>query len=93
MDIVGTQNIETKFTAVTASESAKIIVDLSGVEFIASIGIGVIVLEVNALLLRGGRLVLLNPQKNVRDALEVTLITNIALVATDLDAAITMLES
>jgi len=39
MDIDGTQKIDMKFTAVTASESANVIVDLSGVEFISSIGI------------------------------------------------------
>lgn len=93
MDIFGTQDIETKFTAVTASEAAKVIVDLSGVDFMASIGIGVIVRAVNALFLRGGKLVMLNPQDNVCDALEMTMITKVAPITYDLNSAFALLEN
>jgi len=92
MDIFGSQEIETRFTAATASESSKIILDLSEVDFMASIGIGVIVRAVNALLQRGGKLVILNPQANVRDALEMTLITKVAPIINDLESALALLE-
>ncbi len=58
LDIQGTEAIGTKFTALTATDAHRIVVDLSGVDFLASIGIRSLVTNAKAQQQRGGRLVL-----------------------------------
>jgi len=93
MDIVGTQEIDTRLTVATASESANIIIDLSAVEFMASIGIGVLVRAANALLHRKGKIVFMNPQSNVLHALESTQINKVVPIVNNLEAAREFLKS
>lgn len=87
MDIVGTQEIETRFTALVASETSKIIIDLLGFEFMSSIGIGIIVRVADALLRRGGKIVILNPRVEVLRVLESTQITKVIPVFNDIGSA------
>jgi anti-sigma B factor antagonist len=58
LDIPGTGAIETKFAALAASAKHKIIVDLTAVSFLASIGIRAIISNAKAQQQRGGRMVL-----------------------------------
>ncbi len=58
LDIQGTDAIGTKFTILAATEARRIVVDLSGVDFLASIGIRSLVSNAKAQQQRGGRLVL-----------------------------------
>jgi len=69
LDIQGTGDIETPFTGHTASKKAKVIVDLSELDFIASIGIRLLITTAKAQANRGGKLVLLNPKPLVKDAI------------------------
>jgi anti-anti-sigma factor len=55
MDIPGTEQIDLRLAAETATEKAFVILDLSGVEFLASVGIGALVRSAKALRMRGGR--------------------------------------
>jgi anti-anti-sigma factor len=87
MDIAGTQEIDFKLTVTIAAESSNIIIDLSDVEFMASIGIGVLVRAANALLRRKGKMVFMNPQPNVYATLESTQITQVVPVVNDLESA------
>lgn len=93
MDIDGTQKIDMRLTAVTASESANVIVDLSGVDFMSSIGIGVLVRSANALKQRQGKIVLLNPQPSVFKVLEATQINTIIPIVYDMESARALLKS
>jgi anti-sigma B factor antagonist len=93
MDIDGTQEIDTRLTVATASESANVVIDLSGVDFMSSIGIGVLVRAANALKRRHGKIVLLNPQPIVSLVLEATHIGTIMPIATDMDSARALLNS
>jgi anti-sigma B factor antagonist len=93
MDIDGTQKIDTRFTVATASESANVIVDLSGVDFISSIGIGVLVRSANALKLRQGKIVVLNPQPSVFKVLEATQINTVIPIVFDMESARALLKS
>ena len=43
MDIIGTQQIDLKLTALTSTRKAQVLVDLSNVTFLASIGIRTLV--------------------------------------------------
>lgn len=58
MDIPGTAEIEMKFTALTATAARQIVVDLTGVDFLASIGIRALISNAKALQRRGGRMIL-----------------------------------
>jgi anti-anti-sigma factor len=93
MDIVGTQDIDVRFTGLTASKGGFFIVDLSGVTFLASIGIRTFITSAKALTRRGGKMVLLNPQPMVENVLKVSWIDTILPIFFDLDAARIALKS
>ncbi len=93
MDMYGTQDIETRLTVAAAVEKANIILDLSDVEFMASIGMGVIIRAANALRMQEGKIVIFNPRPGVRDALEKTLIHTVIPVTDNLESAISLLQS
>lgn len=58
LDIAGTDAISLQFTALTASARQRAVVDLSTVDFLASIGIRAIVANARAMQQRGSRMVL-----------------------------------
>ena len=58
LDVPGTDAISTRFAALAASSQHRIVVDLTGVSFLASMGIRALVVNAKAQLQRGGRLVL-----------------------------------
>ena len=87
MDIEGTQAIDLKFTALTANRRAAVIVDLSQVSFLASIGMRTLLSSAKALAQKGGRMVILNPQPMVASALATAGIDTLVPVFPDLDAA------
>ncbi len=73
LDIVGTGEIETRFTALAASTAKRVVVDLSNVTFLASIGIRALISVAKAQQQRGGRVVLVvEDQSTVAKTLEVT---------------------
>ncbi len=58
LDIQGTDAIAAKFTALAASAQRRVVVDLTAVSFLASIGIRALITSAKALQQRGGRMVL-----------------------------------
>jgi len=58
LDIEGSEAIALKFTTLSATAARRIVVDLTGVSFLASIGIRSIISNAKALAQRGGRMVL-----------------------------------
>lgn len=68
LDIAGAEVIALPL-ATLAGAKKDVIVDMSGVTFIASIGIRHLVSATKALSRRGGRLVLVNPNEMVKDVL------------------------
>ena len=91
LDIIGTDEIETKFTGYCAGEKVRVIVDLSGVDFLASIGIRLLMLTAKSVASRGGRMVILNPISGVQDVLELTGIPAIIPIYSHLESAETIL--
>lgn len=71
-DITEVNQIETKFAAYCSGEKLSVIVDLSGVEYLASIGIRLLVINAKSLKTRNGRMVLLSPTTDVMSVLEIT---------------------
>jgi len=87
MDIEWTNQIDLRLSAETSVERASVVVDLTEVEFMASVGIGALVRSYKALKLRGGRMVLLNPQKVVELVLDRTLVNTLIPICYDLKTA------
>jgi anti-sigma B factor antagonist len=91
LDILGVGAIETKFAAYCSGENARVLVDLSQVDFLASIGIRLLTINAKSLTSRDGRMALLNPTPEVRKALDVTGIAKVIPVYDDIEPAETML--
>jgi anti-anti-sigma factor len=93
LDFKGVDEIETKFAGYSTGDRSKVLVDLSEVEFLTSIGVRLVVTTAKSVANRGGKLVLLNPNENVKGVLEMTGIMDIIPVHMDLKAAIADLNA
>ena len=87
LDISGVSEIENEFSERCTGEQPRVIVDLSEVDFLASIGIRLLTLNAKSIAGRGGRMVLLHPQPAVRQILEITGIPAIIPVHDGLESA------
>lgn len=87
LDIGGVGRIENQFYAHCAGENPRVLVDLSDLEFLSSIGIRLLILNAKSVSSRGGRMVLLGPSPEVRSILEVTGITMIIPIYDGLESA------
>jgi anti-sigma B factor antagonist len=87
LDVVGLQRVETRFFAFTAAARRNTILDLAGLEFIASLGIGMLISSAKTLWQHGAKMVLVNPRPDVDAVLRMTGIDNaIPIVASIADA-------
>jgi anti-anti-sigma factor len=88
LDIVGTGEIETKFTALAAATAKRILIDLTNVTFLASIGIRALISAAKSQQQRGGRVVLVvTSDSTVAKTLAVTGVDAILPMFTDLSKA------
>jgi anti-anti-sigma factor len=90
-DIIGTGQIETKFSGYCSGNNVRAVVDMSKVDFLASIGIRLLMLTAKSVASRGGKIVILNPTPDVFSVLEVTGIPAIIPVYSSLESAETIL--
>ena len=91
LDILGVGEIETKFTGYCAGENPRVLVDLTDVDYLASIGIRLLLINAKSVASRKGRMVLLNPNPEVKNILEVSGIPAIIPVYDGLESAETVL--
>ena len=87
MDVDGSREIDLKFTTLTATRQAYVIIDLALVDFLSSLGLGTLVRCAKAQFSRHGKVVLLSPQPNVAKVLETTQVDQILPVLYDFDEA------
>ena len=87
LDIQGANAIDNRFAFAVTTSKAPVLVDLSGVDFIASIGIRLLLQNAKSLKSRGGKLALYKPQPLVAEALTTAGIDLLIPVYDDLDAA------
>ena len=87
MDIAGTDAISVRLASFAATDNRRVILDLSGVDFLASIGVRAILQNARAHHLRGGALVLLAPQPLVDEVLQAAGVPNVVPIVADLDSA------
>jgi anti-sigma B factor antagonist len=91
LDITGTGEIETQLAGYCGGENVRVLIDLSDVDFLASIGIRLLTVTAKSIASRGGKLVLLNPTPDVQHVLDVTGITAIIPVYSNFESAETIL--
>jgi len=87
MDIAGTDVISVPLAALAATDNRRVILDLSAVEFLASIGVRAILQNARAHHMRGGALVLLGPSPLIEEVLVTAGVPNVVPVVADLAAA------
>jgi anti-sigma B factor antagonist len=87
LDIAGAGEIDMPFSIISGKYT-KVIVDLAGVTFLASIGIRVLVKAARTIGRRSGRFVVFNPTEEARKVLRSTGIDAIIPVVADEKAAI-----
>jgi anti-anti-sigma factor len=90
LDIAGAERIAVPL-ATLASAKQGVVIDMSGVTFISSIGIWHLVSATKKLSVRGGKLVLVNPGEFVRNALETSGVTEMIPIAANESEAYAML--
>ena len=87
LDTVGVDHIETKFVAALVPRGLNAIVDLSDVDFVASMGLRMLISVGRSLTRKNARLVLFAPQAGVREVFEaVSLGDLISIRETEADA-------
>jgi anti-anti-sigma factor len=87
LDILGTGQVETRFTGYCAGNNVRVVVDLSEVEFLASIGVRLLILTAKSIHSRGGKMVLLSPIPEVQHVLEVTGMPAVVPIYSHLESA------
>lgn len=87
LDIIGTGAIETKFAGYCSGENPRVAVDFSEVDFLASIGIRLLMLTAKSIVSRGGKMAIINPIPDVQSVLEITGIPVIIPIYAQLESA------
>jgi anti-anti-sigma factor len=87
LDIQGTAAIELRFSTATAARGKPTLVDLSEVDFIASLGMGMLISCARTLSRKGVRMVLVDPQLLVEKTLKAAGIQQIVPIAHGLEQA------
>jgi anti-anti-sigma factor len=87
LDIAGASAIDLRFNVIAGSRRA-IVVDLSGVSFLASMGMRLLVTGAKTAASKGGRMVLLAPDANVEKVLMTAGIDTIIPILHDYDGAV-----
>ena len=86
-DVVGAAAIDLRLSALAGS-GRSVVLDLTQVSFLSSMGIRSILMSAKAVKLRGAKLVLLSPEPNVELVLTSTGIDTLVPILHDIDAAL-----
>lgn len=92
LDMEGVQKIEPHFNEAASNQKKNVIVDLSAVDFIASIGIRMLVSNAKLLTRSGARMIILDPTLMVESVLNTAGIQHIIPIEKDLAAAESLLS-
>ena len=88
LDISGTDALATQFAALASGSDRKVLVDMSGVDFLSSIGIRMLITSAKANKQRGGHMVLMVPPSGLAyRSLEMAGIGNLIPIYTDATSA------
>jgi len=92
LDIYGVGDVEREFVRLCTGENVCVLVDLSRVNYISSIGIPLLINSAKSLARQGGKMALLHPQKAVENVLELTGIPLIVPIYQNLNIAVSELK-
>ena len=87
LDMDGTNAIDKQFVQACAGNHVYVLVDLSKVNYLSSIGIPLLITTAKAIVSRGGKMAFLSPQSNVKSVLDVTGVSTIIRIYNDLETA------
>jgi anti-sigma B factor antagonist len=87
LDIEGAQAVDMRFNVLAGSKKA-LVVDLSGVTFLASMGLRTLLVAGRAIAVKGGRMALAGPQENVMRVLTTSGADEVVAVTDTVAAAI-----
>jgi stage II sporulation protein AA (anti-sigma F factor antagonist) len=91
-DLQGAKEIDQKLVDATSTGTAAVVIDLSLVSFIGSIGIHALIAAARSQSARGGRVVLVRPEPMVGKVLEISGLDKMVPVYDDLEAALRALR-
>ncbi len=92
LDLKGTQAVEQKFSESVGVPGESVIVDMSQVEFIASVGVRLLLSNIKALMAAGAKMVVLNPQKMVGEVLQLSGLDSVIAIRHDTASALAALK-
>jgi anti-sigma B factor antagonist len=87
IDMAGAGSIGLPFTAALSNCTTPVIVDLSGVTYLASIGIRTFIMSAKALHNRGGKMILAAPSPEVRSVLDTVGVTDMLATKENVEEA------
>ena len=87
LDLSGAYSIEVEFVRQCAGDGVRVLVDLSEVDYISSIGVHMLITSANSITGRGGKMALLSPQPSVLNVLDLIGIPQILPIYSDLESA------
>jgi len=93
LDVGGVGEIENKFLGYTAARKKGAVVDISGVNFLGSMGLRIILDAAKSLNREKKKLVLLAPQPLVNEVLEASGIGDVVAIETDPAAAVALAQA
>lgn len=88
LDMQGTFSVQIQFARHCEGENVRVLVDLSGVSYISSIGIPMLINTARAVTSQGGKMALVGPIYDVNRVLELTGVSIIIPVFHDFDTAV-----
>lgn len=89
LDLNGTYSVEVDFVRHCTGKDLRVIVDISKVTYLSSIGIPMLINSAKLVIRNGGKMALLSPQKAVADVLKITGIPLIIPIYESLYTAVT----
>ena len=87
LDMKGTQEVDASFFAEAGALKTSVLVDFSRVDYVASVGIRLLLSNVKALAPNGAKLIILKPQKMVEDVLRMAGLDEVLVIEHDVAAA------
>jgi anti-anti-sigma factor len=87
MDIHGVSQVSEEFGSTVEEQTKQIVVDMSAVSFMASLGMRTLMITARSVNGKGGKMVLLNPQPLVKEALMTAGIDRLIPIYDDLETA------
>jgi len=93
LDMTGTYSIEVEFVRYCDGDNVHVLVDLSRVNYLSSIGIPMLINTAKSVTDRGGKMILFSPQQSVAEVLDIVGIQQIISIYADLESAMAGLDS